>query len=139
MAGEITIQDMDDEELARAQFRAADGTFRGRPPKTVPRTFAQQISLELSRRTDSRIRERFLDIVDEVQRIALSGMYESDRLRAANMLWERTFGKVPDKVEMAVQEKPWEGMLSKVVGGDENVVPITKPRTGRRTRPKEES
>jgi hypothetical protein len=133
--GEITVQDMDDAELARAQFRSGDGSFRGRPPKTVPREFAQQVSRELLSRQDSRIRQVLSAVTIEVARIALEGEKETDRLRAANMIWERAMGKVAEKIEVSEERKPWEEHLAHVVGESGNVVSI---RRGRRVRPKEE-
>jgi hypothetical protein len=138
LEGEITVEDMDDEEIARAQFRAADGTFRGRPPKTVPRNFAQQVSRELLKRGDSRFRRLYFEAIEVLAEIARDGEKDGDRVRAANILLERVAGKVPEKVEYSTDERPaWQDfVLRKVSGGDEaDVVPI---RRGRRVRPKEE-
>ena len=115
LVGEIGLQDMDDEELARATFRNAAGDFRGRPPKTVPRNFMQMVVREILRRGDSEIRQLYVRVWKEVGRIALYGDKEADRLRAANMLVERIAGKVPDRVEIKA-ERGFEGLVEALTG-----------------------
>ena len=108
MAGEITVEDMDPEELARGQFRAADGTFRGRPPKTIPRDFATQLSRELLRRADSKLKERLLEALDTITEVMQTGEKDADRLRAATLIVERLLGKVPERVVVSPGKPEWE-------------------------------
>jgi hypothetical protein len=111
LEGRLTIEEMDDEEIARAQFRSADGTFRGRPPKTVPRTFAQQVTRELLRRGESSVRRYFLASIQTLGEIATEGEKDSDRVRAANLLIERVAGKVPERVVVSEGVPEWEGAM----------------------------
>ena len=120
MAGDLTIHDMDDEELARGQFRAGDGTFRGRPPKTIPRDFAQQLSRELLRRADSEFRKMLIEAVRTHGTVMRVGEKDADRLRAANLVVERTMGKVPDKVIVSEGRPEWESAVDEFLAGVEN-------------------
>jgi hypothetical protein len=128
MEGRITLQDMDDEELSRGTFRAADGTFRGRPPKTVPRTFAQQLSRELLRRADSRVKAQLLEALRIQHEIAVNGDKDSDRLRAATQIIERTLGKVPDRVVVSEGVPEWQEGVGDLMAAAEEDEKIRRAR-----------
>jgi len=120
MAGEITVADMDEEELARGQFRAGDGTFRGRPPKTIPRDFATQLSRELLTRADSALKKRIMEAIDVLYTEMTDGEKSADRIRAANIFLERVLGKVPDRVVVSPGRPEWEGAVDEFVAGLED-------------------
>ena len=94
------------------QFRSSDGSFRGRPPSVLPRTFARDVSRELLRRGESEIRQGFIDAIKTLVEIAKSGEKDADRVRAANLIIERVAGKVPDKLVVADGRPEWEDLVT---------------------------
>lgn len=120
MRGELTVEDMDNEELARGQFRAGDGSFRGRPPKTIPRDFATQLSRELLRRADSNLKARLLEAIEVQVEIMRNGDKDADRLRAALYLQDRLLGKVPERVVVSAGRPEWESEVEKFLGAVED-------------------
>jgi hypothetical protein len=128
LEGKLTIHDMDEEELARGTFRAADGTFRGRPPKTVPRTFAQQLSRELLRRGESEIRRYLLGAIRTLGEISGDGEKDSDRVRASNILLERVMGKVPERVVISEGVPEWQEGVGDLMAAAEEDEKIRRAR-----------
>lgn len=124
--GEISVADMDNEELARLQFKAADGTFRGRPPSNVP---AQLLNL-MRRELLDRLAEKRREVLEEMQDIAISiarhGDKDGDRLKALQYIVDRELGKTPEKVEIANAGDPFQVQMVKAVrirrptGGDDD-------------------
>lgn len=117
ISGLITVKDLDDEELAKGQFRARDGGFSGNPPKQIPREMHDQFVTELFERADMRLREGLVACVDTMVEVASSPVYEAkDRLKAAQWVFERVRGKSPDVV-VHQQDKPWEHVFQGISGG----------------------
>lgn len=114
--GELTVLDMDNEELARMQFKDKNGKFTGRKPANLP-----QVLVNL-------MRKELIDRVHEIRRGAVADANQvlvdilsdtdakpADRIKAALALIERVEGKVPDKVELSTGEKGFEVTLAKSV------------------------
>lgn len=123
-SGKIPWTELDNDELSRGQLRDKNGTFSGRPPSLVPREMVGEVRRRLVDVYNDRIQQRLLD----AQAVFLDIMTDdtvnpADRLRAAAYVTERLIGKVPDKVEITAEVKPWEGMVSGVLeeGGDDVV------------------
>lgn len=108
VSGDIDIEDLDDEELARGQLKADDGTFRGRPGNWVPRAFYDKMVRELLRRGEGKYRENYIECLTAVTNIAKYAEKDADRLKAAIYVIERVAGPMPTKVEIKAEIKPWE-------------------------------
>lgn len=138
-AGTITMAEfvaaLTPEELVRGQLRAHDGTFKGRPPRWVPAEFYQACVRELLARGEKSWREAFLDSIKVFADIAKNEALEpKDRLKAAQYVIERVSGKVPDKVEVSVQD-PWETLIGGIVAEAEddaiaNAARVLNPEAG---------
>lgn len=116
MHGEITVEDLDDEELLQGRVRDREGMFRGRPPKLIPREFHEAITRELLSRGERIIREHYLKAIDTFVKIAADPNVEpKDRLKAAQYVWERMAGKLPDKVEVKAKVEPWQEDISAII------------------------
>lgn len=114
--GEISVGDMDNEELARMQFKAVDGTFRGRPPNNLPVTLVNMMRKELIDRV-SQVRRAALEdankmLVDVIQN---EDAKDADRIKAALALIEREEGKVPEKVELSTGDKGFEVTMTRAI------------------------
>lgn len=117
ISGLISVKDLDDEELAKGQFRDRKGGFSGNPPKQIPREMHDQFVTELFERADMRLREGLVACVDTMVEVASSPVYEAkDRLKAAQWVFERVRGKAPE-VHVHTQDKPWEHVFQGITGG----------------------
>jgi hypothetical protein len=127
MRGEITVEDLDDEELALGRLKAIDGTFRGRPPKVVPGEMVAAMRREWLSRAEAKLREALMSkgigVLTE-----LAGNPEIDpgvRLRAAEKIIERTMGKVPDRVQLAAED-PIETLFRNILNDPEGLAPAPR-------------
>lgn len=115
--GLITVEDLDDEELARGQFKDSKGRFVGHPPQNIPREMHDSFISELFKRADMRLQEGLVECVNTMVEIATSPVYEAkDRIKAATWTYERIRGRTPDVV-IHSQDKPWEHVLQAIQGG----------------------
>lgn len=109
--GELTIEDLDDEEIARAQFRNKAGDFRGRPADMVPREFATEM---MRRHQEMIFRELAADVVEamktlrDVMRTGGRGPGANAQVKAAEIILQYNIGKVPDKIEIKGEIETWE-------------------------------
>lgn len=97
--GDIGVEDLDTEELAKGKLRDKDGKFRGRPPKFIPRQLVDAMRSEHHRRINAALEESLSDTVKTMR--AIMNDPEQDgatRLRAAIYVYERFMGKTPDRV-----------------------------------------
>lgn len=116
LAGTLSVEDLDDEELARGYPRSADGSFRG-APTVIPKIVHDRIVRELFKRADQKLKESLLDVVDTMVSIAQDGELDANvRLKAATYVYERLRGKVPEVV-VTTDTKRWEEVLDGVYRG----------------------
>lgn len=118
-AGEYTWADfvdgLDEEELARGQLKAEDGTFKGRPPSLVPREFLLACQREQERRFKEIFSQDVLTVARKYVNIAQDeNIPAKDRLKAMQYVMERIFGGIPKDVRVS-QEQPWETMVVNVL------------------------
>lgn len=103
--GIITVEDLDDDELAQGRLKAVDGTFRGRPPRVIPSEMVQAMRREWLSRAKARLAEALMENgIGTLVELAKSSPDDGVRLRAAQAIIERTMGKVPDKIEIAAED-----------------------------------
>lgn len=106
LAGKIKVEDLDDEEVATGRLKSIDGSFRGRPPAVIPTELVQAMKREWLSRAQSRLQEALLEYgIGTMVELAKDPLVDpAVRLRAAQMVVERTMGKVPDKIEVAAED-----------------------------------
>ena len=101
MTGDLTVEDLDTEELARGQLKDKNGRFTGRPPKFLPRQILDAMRSEHHKRVNAVLEESLSDVVKVMRGVALDKKAEpAIRLKAAIYIYERFMGKVPDKIEV---------------------------------------
>ena len=104
--GEISVEDLDVEELARGRLKDSGGKFRGRPPKFLPRQIVDAMKAEHYKRVNGILEESLCDMVKTMREIALDPMIDpATRLKAAIYVYERFMGKTPDRVEVSRGDK----------------------------------
>ncbi len=121
-AGEYTWQqfceDRDEEELARGQLRAEDGSFVGRPPSLVPREFHLACQREQKRRFEEIFGSEVLGIAKQyVELCKNNDIPAKDRAKMMQYAMERIFGGIPKDVRIN-QAEPWEAMVVNVISED---------------------
>lgn len=124
--GKIPLDELDNEELARMQVRDKRGTFIGMPPRIVPRELAQAHARELVMRNDKLIREMVLKATQVFDDVMQDDEADNrDKMAAARYVLERFLGKIPDKVEVTAEIKPWQGLVEGILVKDSDVKSIT--------------
>lgn len=123
LSGKITVEDLDDDELAQGRLKAVDGTFRGRPPKTIPADMVAAMRREWISRAEARLREALMEKgIGTLVDLASNAVDESVRLRAAQGIIERTMGKVPDKIHVQAED-PVETLFRRILADPDGLVP----------------
>lgn len=113
--GKLSVDDLDDEELARGQIRKADGKWTKN--NYVSADIHDKMVKQLFKRSDEMLQENLLKAVNTFAEIASGTAYEpADRLKAAEFIFTRLRGKVPNEVKIS-QEKPFEMVLTDVLTG----------------------
>ncbi len=117
-AGEYTwsefVDGLDEEELARGQLRAEDGTFMGRPPQFVPREFLLACQREQKRRFEEIFGSEVLGLAKTyIELCKDANIPPKDRAKLIQYAMERIFGGIPKDIRVA-QEQPWESMVVNV-------------------------
>lgn len=124
MAGNITVDDLDDEELAAGRLKASDGTFRGRPPTVIPQQMVAAMRREWLSRAEGKLREALMQhgIGTLVELAGNDTIDPAVRLRASEKIIERTMGKVPDKVQFAAED-PVEALFRRILADPHGLEP----------------
>lgn len=98
LSGQITVKDLDDDEIKKMRVRGKGGEFNGRAP-AVPSHLARQFAAEQHERWKRDILEAVPSAIDALKDIL--GDNENPQ-QAAMVRWtiERALGKTPDVVIM---------------------------------------
>lgn len=109
------VEQLDAEELARAQLKADDGTFRGRPPEFVPRAFYLACQREMVQRFNQTMQSNLQKATEELIKIGMDeGVDANHRAKVLQYVIERVVGKIPDKVEVKAAD-PWETIIGDIL------------------------
>lgn len=115
ISGDLSVEDLDEEELARGYCKDKNGKFTGRPPVVVPRALFQRMQRELFQRFDERLKSGLVDALDVILNLARDPDVDAtNRRQAAQYVIDRVMGKTPEKVTV-VAEDPWETILNGVM------------------------
>lgn len=107
--GDITVEDLDIEELMRGQLRDKNGGFRGNTAQLVPRRLHLAMVQELHVRVEKMFMEHIEDAVETMLEVMKYGeTRDMVRLQAAQYWIERVVGKIPNG-ERTIQATPtWQ-------------------------------
>lgn len=122
--GLISVEDLDDDEVARGQLKDKNGQFRGRPPKLIPADLVQAMRREWLGRAEAKLRAALMEVsLDGMIEIAKDKNVDPGvRLRAQLAIQERTMGKVPDKVQLSAED-PVEALFRSILSDPNALVP----------------
>jgi hypothetical protein len=128
MRGDLSVDDLTEEELLTGILDDKNGDRSGRPPNLIPREFHTAVVRRVIEIGEQKIRSSFLEATENIVEIALgdpekvetkeydngrlvgseSRSYDPVVLKAATWVHERVAGKTPDVVAATVEVKPWE-------------------------------
>lgn len=114
--GEYPVSDWTDDEVFKGRPINLDGTFGGTFPNFTGRQ-NQQIKAELLKRGQREIDSMYKDVVKVLHHVALHGDTDAARVKAADLLMQRTAGKVTERIEVH-QADPWQDMLDEIMDDD---------------------
>lgn len=124
LRGELKVEDLDDEELARGRLRDKNGGWSGRPPRAVPQEMVQAMRREWLGRAEEKLRAALHEhgIGTLVELASNTQVDSAVRLRAAQLILERTMGKVPDKVTVAAED-PVQTLFNAILSDPQGLTP----------------
>lgn len=117
LAGELDLTQWDDEELFRGRQRDKNGNFSGRPPSLVPRAAYEEFVRRQLERAEQLFVSNIAEAVEELVKIAKDpDVDESVRLKAIQMISDRTLGAVKQRVDIgaAGDSEPWKAIVEAV-------------------------
>lgn len=116
------VEGLDEQELARGQLRATDGSFTGRPPSFVPREFLLAAQREQKRRFEEIFGSEVLGLAQTyIELCKDNNIPPKDRAKLIQYAMERIFGGIPKDIRVS-QEQPWEQMVINVTSdGDDGM------------------
>lgn len=113
LAGKLTVQELDDEELSRGRCRDRAGGFSGIAP-ALPHHIVRQMQRELIKRGGDQFSKAYLAAIKTLQGIATDPSEKAaDRVKAAALIIERVSGKVPEKVVLA--DGTWDETFDDII------------------------
>lgn len=116
LTGELTVADLNDEEISRGRVMSSRGRFDGPMPKMVPATLVEAMRNETYRRVQDRWRENLAEAQLMLLQMARDPSIDAGtRAKLLIYMIERTIGKIPDKVEVQAALKPWEKVFDEVL------------------------
>lgn len=116
--GVLSLDDWDNEELARGYRRNRDGRF-GKPPQYIPREVQQEAFRRLIGRGERKMKSAYMKVVEDLVDLAHNANSEKVRLDAQKELMNRIVGKIPDRTIIS-QDEPWLDILV------DSIVPISE-------------
>jgi hypothetical protein len=114
LSGEITVKDLDDEEIEKRNVKGKDGCING--TRAVPSHIGAAMAKELMSRADGALRKNLIKAVDYLgDVIDDSDAKDSDKIKAADMIINRLMGK-PDQRLVIQDETKFEAMAREAAG-----------------------
>jgi hypothetical protein len=117
------VKTLDPEELARGDIKNAKGEFGVKgAPAWVPSAFHQACVAELMVRGKELYRSHYLTAIRYFTAVVEDETVDpTTRLRAAQYIWERLEGKIPDRVEYA-EAAPWQEALADAIVSEDEMI-----------------
>lgn len=118
-SGDVPISDLDDDEVAQGMLKRTREMripTAGTGPKLVPAELADA----RTRLLVERVTEQFKGVAFRATQVFIDVMEnpeasDADKMKAATYLHQRLLGKVPDRVEITAEIKPWENLVGGIL------------------------
>lgn len=122
--GTLTVHDLDDEEVNKMRVRGADGGFSG-SRQAMPSHLAVEFHREIVRRAEKELRgnlgkaaELLGKVIDDPE------ARHSDKIKAAQILFDRVLGKTPETVVLKSDDK-FADLLGDAIAEDRDLDDLT--------------
>jgi hypothetical protein len=115
LLGDDDVSDWDDEELLMGRRRDKNGHFTGAEPRVIPKAVHDELIRRTTRKAQAKFQEMQDDALEALQAIVTGAdVDDKDRLKAVEMVLNRTIGRAPEKVEVTAHRRPWEDIVEGV-------------------------
>lgn len=115
LAGQITVEDLDFEELTSFGFRTESGKLY--KPRKIPRQLADQFTRAIFDRATDELKTNVVEAAKTLAAIMTDKTLDpAIRLKAAEAILDRNLGKAPQIVAFT-GTKPWEEVFESILGG----------------------
>jgi hypothetical protein len=134
MRGELTADDLTEEELLTGTLNDKNGDRSVRPHNLIPREFHTAVVRRLIEIGEGKLQSAYLEAAENIVAIALGDpekvetreydngklvgsenrSYDPVVLKAAQYVFERIGGKTPEVVAATVEVKPWEDTMQRL-------------------------
>jgi hypothetical protein len=112
LAKQITVEDLDDDELMSFGFRKADGKLF--KPKNVPREMVTAFTKAIFDRSLDKLKTSALSAANVLSMLMVDPSVDASvRRQCAESILDRTVGKAPLLVTLS-GEKPWEAIFEAI-------------------------
>lgn len=127
LSGAIPITELDDDELSKLRLRNREGNLASSGPRSLPRSFVQSHARELVSRNETKMKEHVLKATQVyIDIIESDTASPADKMKAAEYLQNRVLGKVPDRVQLTAEVKPWQGLVTGILVDDGEKDPVVE-------------
>lgn len=119
-----SLDDWTDEELLRGRRKNKNGNFTGRPPRFVPIEFHRELTRRRMQRATAILAYSLVDAATMLRSVVNDDeALASDRIRAAEIMFDRILGRPRESVALAVtssgEEPLWQRVIANAVVGSE--------------------
>lgn len=112
LVGQITVDDLDDDEIMSFGFRKADGKLF--KPKNIPREMVTQFTKSIFERSLDKLKSSALEAANTLASIMVDSTVDASvRRLAAESILDRTVGKAPLLVTLNANA-PWETVFEAI-------------------------
>lgn len=126
LSGQITVEDLDDDEIKFMRVRSSDGTFNGKG-RAVPSHLLQAFHGEAIKRSNNKLRTAAPEAVQALIDIGRDpSVKESDRVRALMYVVDRALGKTPETVHVKTDDA-WGNMERDAIVDDRDLADLAGP------------
>jgi|SRR5690348_10798708 len=126
LAGDLKVEDLDDEELLKARLKDKHGRISAKGVNVVPRQLHEALTRELVRRMNGKFAEQLdaaietiVEIMNEGEGAETTHFDErgrpiskekggTQRLKAAIYVVERIMGKIESNTHVTIEATPWQ-------------------------------
>lgn len=120
IAGDLKVEDLDDEEIQRMQLKNMNGDFRGRPPLWIPRSMALEFRAEFNRRFQAELQAMVPEALRAHKELLTSRHLapgDAARMTAVKEVYDRAVGKVVQQTEVhaVVENKTFEDFVGDAI------------------------
>lgn len=123
LSGEEDLSVWSEEELIRGQRRDKHGRWSGRPPKVIPKAIHDELVKRKMSQAYGLLRESIYDAVAVLVDVAQDEEADATvRLKAAEMILDRTMGKPTETMQLEVKNRFQEVFEEVVVYDDSDVI-----------------